>query len=252
MHAAGWVVWAACAGVVAVTTSDPVYLVPLAACAYVVHAVHHSERSNAPAFKVFFTFALVTIAVRTSLSVFGGSLLLAFLEGLKLGVLLIVFGAFNSVADPYSLLRLAPRRFHEPALAASLALSITPRTIAAAAQVREAQKLRGIELKRWRSLPALAVPVLETGMEEALILAESMDARGHGRGRRSRYRPEPWTAPAIAFACVALLAALFFLRGTLEQASAFFGASDPIGSGSVTGLLVVLTFALPALLKPGT
>ena len=34
-------------------------------------------------------------------------------------------------------------------------------------------------------------------MEEAVTLAESMDARGHGRGRRTRYRPARWTPAAI-------------------------------------------------------
>ena len=97
-----------------------------------------------------------------------------------------MFGTFNSVTDPFGVVRLAPRRFHEPALAAALALSIAPRTVAMAGRVREAQRLRGIQTARWRSLPALAVPVLETGMEEAVTLAESMDARGHGRGRRTR------------------------------------------------------------------
>src|SRR5262249_36226944 len=60
------------------------------------------------------------------------------------------------------------------------------------------------------TLPALALPVLETGMEDAVTLAESMDARGHGRGARSRYRPERWTPGAIATATAAGVAALAF------------------------------------------
>src|SRR5919106_247920 len=66
------------------------------------------------------------------------------------------------------------------------------RSIASVERVREAQRLRGIEIGRWSALPALAVPVLATGMDDAMTLAESMDARGHGRGRRTRYRPDRW------------------------------------------------------------
>jgi energy-coupling factor transport system permease protein len=139
--------------------------------------------------------------VRTALVAFGpvnaGSVLSSALEGLRLLVMLSVFGAFNSVTDPYRMVRLAPRRFHEVALASALALSIAPRTVEAAAKVREAQRMRGMNLSRVRALPALAVPVLATGMEEAVTLAESMDARGHGRGPRTRYRPEPWTVGSI-------------------------------------------------------
>jgi energy-coupling factor transporter transmembrane protein EcfT len=77
-------------------------------------------------------------------------------------------------------------------LAAELALSLAPRTLATVAEVREAQRIRGASGARWRVLPALVVPVLETGMEEAVTLAESMDARGHGRGPRTRYRNVAW------------------------------------------------------------
>ena len=92
---------------------------------------------------------------------------------MRLAALLVVFGTFNAVTDPFGVVRLAPRRFHEPALAAALALSIAPRTISMAGKVREAQRLRGIHVSRWRSLPALAVPILETGMEDALTLARN-------------------------------------------------------------------------------
>jgi hypothetical protein len=49
-------------------------------------------------------------------------------------------------------------------------------------------------------------------MEQAVTLAESMDARGHGRGRRSRYRPARWTMGAVVMtACASLSASVFLL-----------------------------------------
>ena len=87
------------------------------------------------------------MAVRTALVFLGtvdaSSVAFAALEGARLATLLVVFGTFNAVTDPFGVVRLAPRRFHEPALAAALALSIAPRTIAMVGRVREAQRMRG-------------------------------------------------------------------------------------------------------------
>ena len=102
------------------------------------------------------------MALRTALVFFGtvdaGNVAYAALEGARLAALLVVFGTFNSVTDPFGVVRLAPRRFHEPALAAALALSIAPRTIAMVGRVREAQRLRGIRTSRLAVAPAARRP----------------------------------------------------------------------------------------------
>ena len=123
---------------------------------------------------------------------------------------------------------MAPRHFHEPALAAALALSIAPRTVAGVGRVRDAQRMRGIRIHGARALPALAVPVLERGMEEAHTLAESMDARGHGAGRRSRYRPQPWTGAAILIAVPAIAAAATFLAASVGGWAVLHPQTSPI------------------------
>ena len=97
-----------------------------------------------------------------------------------------------------------------------------------AARVREAQQLRGIQVPRWRSLPALVVPVLETGMEDAVTLAESMDARGHGRGRRTRYRPDRWTLEAALTATAATIAGGVFLTAAWTGHGGLHPATAPL------------------------
>lgn len=219
MHQGAWVVWATCAGLCALATTNPFYLLVIVGVAWFVHASCSKPGPALRSFKVFVLFGLLTMVTRTALvflspPVSSSSIATGMLEGLRLATLLTVFGTFNAVSDPFAILKLAPRRFHEPALATALALSIAPRTIQAAGKVREAQRMRGIEISRLRSLPALAVPVLETGMEEAMVLAESMDARGHGRGPRTRYRPEPWTTGSLIAVAVSLVPviAFFFLQ----------------------------------------
>ena len=212
MHPGAWFAWVLGAGVVAIATTNPFYLFPLFVSAWAVHSRKRVDGPAARSFRTFAIFAAVTVVLRTALVVFSHPLswsgvAYASLEGLRLSVLLVLFGTFNSITDPFRVLRLAPRRWHEPALAAALALAIAPRTMEAAAKVRESQRLRGIEIKSWRTLPALAVPVLATGMEDAVTLAESMDARGHGRGRRTRYRPDLFGRMAAVTVALSVVAA---------------------------------------------
>ena len=258
MHPVAWIVWATCAGLVAFTTTDPFYLGLVVAVSWVVYAAQRIPGPTARSFRVFAIAGLVTMAVRTALVFFGtvdaGSVAFAFLEGARLATLLVVFGTFNAVADPFGVVRLAPRRFHEPALAAALALSIAPRTIAMVGTVREAQRLRGIHPRAWRGLPALAVPVLETGMEEAVTLAESMDARGHGRGRRTRYRPDRWTVGAAVTIAGALLAAGVFLAAGFGGWGGLHPPTFPIGwpAADPVLLLAIGLLAIPAVLPAQT
>ena len=215
IHPAAWLVWIAGASLVTFVTTDPVYLGLLWATAWFVYETHHVSGPTARSFRMFLIAAVVAVALRTALVLFTpvGSRDVAFamLEGLRLGTLLVLFGTFNAVTDPFGIVRLAPRHFHEPALAAALALSITPRTVTSVARVREAQRLRGLPIAGLRTLPSLAVPVLERGIEEAGTLAESMDARGHGRGPRTRYRPQRWTVDAVVIAVAAIGAAATFM-----------------------------------------
>ena len=253
MHPAAWFVWAASAGTVVMTTTNPFYLLPVLGAAWLVHSAHVRPGPHVRAFRFFLIFGLLTIVTRTGLvlleRVTPEATAAAFLEGLRLAVLLVVFGTFNSVSDPFRIIRLAPRRFHEAALAAALALSLTPRTIDAVGRVREAQKLRGMETKRWRSWPALAIPVLASGMEEAVVLAESMDSRGHGRGTRTRYRPDVFSRSAVVVTIAALLAAAVFLGAVLRGSGDLFVSTYPLRWPEVSGFLVAVCAALatPAL-----
>jgi energy-coupling factor transport system permease protein len=253
-HPAAWMCWATCGGLVAFTTTNPFYLGVLVAVAWFVYATQRIPGPTARAFRVFAIGGLVAMALRTLLVVFGtvdaGTVVFAALEGARVAALLIVFGTFNAVTDPFGVVRLAPRRFHEPALAAALALSIAPRTIAMAGRVREAQRLRGLHRTGWRSLPALAVPVLETGMEEAVTLAESMDARGHGRGRRTRYRPARWNLAAVAVTATALLAACVFMAAAWTGQGGLHPSTSPLAwpAADPVLLIAIVFLALPGVL----
>lgn len=258
MHQGAWFVWGAGAAIVVFSTSNPLYLVMIGTAAWVVHAAHRRAGPTARSFRSFVMFGAVALFARTALSVAnpGGMSLAATAfaaqEGLRLAVLLVVFGTLSSVSDPFAVVKLAPRRLHEAALAASLAMSLAPRTILAAARVREAQRMRGIEVARWRSLPALVVPVLQGGMEEALTLAESMDARGHGHAARSQYRRASWRAPAVMVAGSGLGAAVSFVVLSRLGDSSLGAPGDPLAlpEATVAAVAGVLVLAVPGMLGP--
>jgi len=77
--------------------------------------------------------------------------------------------------------------------------------VAAFQSIREARSLRG-QHTGWRSAPALLVPLLLTTLERALQYGESLDARGFGSSRRSRYRPLGWTGPDLLVVIASLAA----------------------------------------------
>jgi energy-coupling factor transport system permease protein len=256
VHPGAWFAWAVGAGIVAIATTNPFYLAPLFAAAWAVHSRKSVDGPAARSFRTFASFAAVTVIARTLLVVFSpplswNAVAYAALEGLRLGTLLVLFGTFNSVTDPFRVLRLAPRRWHEPALAAALALSLAPRTMEAA-KVRESQRLRGIEIRSWRTLPALAVPVLATGMEDAVTLAESMDARGHGRGPRTRYRPDRFGRSAATTVAVALVAAATVVALALRGEGSLTVSTYPLRwpGAEALPLLAAFVFAVPAFLPP--
>ena len=112
----------------------------------------------------------------------------AFCQGLQIAVILACFGAANSLASSFRLLRCVPAGLYEVAVAVTVAISFTPQVVLSIGRVRDARRLRGRAtrgLKGWRGL---AVPVLEGALERSVALAASMDARGFGRPSTSRRR----------------------------------------------------------------
>ena len=187
MHPAAWLVWATCAGLVTFTTTDPFYLALIVAVSWFVYAAQRIPGETSRSFRVFAIAGLLTMAGAHDVGVLRDG------RCEQRGVrrprrcpardLLVVFGTFNAVTDPFGVVRLAPRRFHEPALAAALALSIAPRTVAMVGRVREAQRLRGLRRDAMAHAPRRSpLPVLETGMEEAVTLA-GVDGRTGPRPR---------------------------------------------------------------------
>jgi energy-coupling factor transport system permease protein len=109
------------------------------------------------------------------------ALLQAVVQGLRLAVVLLCFGAANSLASPYRLLRCMPAVLYEAGVAITVALAFAPELVISIGDVRDARRLRGRPVRGFAGLRGMAVPVLEGAFDRSLQLASSMDARGYGR-----------------------------------------------------------------------
>jgi energy-coupling factor transport system permease protein len=202
--------WAIAAAATVELAPSPVYVALVIGVAALVVEVHAPDTPLARAFPALITMGVVFALVRVVLTaatthggahvlfttpstqlprllggfVVGGTVelpvvLQAASEGFVIVGVMAAFGAFNAVVSHYELVRAAPRAFYEPGLVVTVALAFVPSTIAAVQAVREADRARtGGRIVRRGRLLRLVVPVLESGMERAVTLAESMDSRG--------------------------------------------------------------------------
>ena len=101
------------------------------------------------------------------------------------------------------LVQLAPRAFHEAGVVLSIALTFIPQTTRSLARIREAQAVRGHRARGLRDWLPIVVPLLVSGLERSMGLAEAMVARGYGAVSD---RAQPLRAQALlALGLLALL-----------------------------------------------
>lgn len=268
LHPLAWWLWAGCLAAVAMQSQNPNPFVLLLVCGVTCFVVA-SCRGNEPwarSLTFFLRLGVVVIAVRVAIEILFGqrglpghvvftlprvplpswlaavsiggavtveSILTAFVLGLQIAVVVVCFGAANSLASPYRLLRCLPAVLYEAGVAVTVALSFTPELMESIAAVRQSRRLRGIPTKGLRGLRGVAVPVLEGALDRSLQLATSMDARGYGRRDDTR-------------SAVRRLATAVTVLGLLLAAIGVYGVID---SGSLFGLglpIIALAFVLCA------
>jgi energy-coupling factor transport system permease protein len=213
LHPGAWWLWAAAMATAAVRTTNPIVLALIAAVVCYVVAVRRTAEVWSRSLVFFLRVGLVVIALRVVLQVVFGDriaghvlfslprvplpswaagvsiggpvtaelVLQSFCEGLRLAVMLLAFGAANSLASPYRLLRCLPAVLYEAGVAVTVALAYAPELVVSIGNVRAARRLRGRPTRGLAGLRGMAVPVLEGALDRSLELASSMDARGYGR-----------------------------------------------------------------------
>jgi energy-coupling factor transport system permease protein len=230
LHPIAWWCWA---GTLAVAASRTTNLLLLGLILVVVAWVVSTRRGNSPwarSFGALLRLGLFVIAIRVAVQVLFGdrvpgdtwftfpsvplphwaagvtiggpvtaqAAIGAFCQGLQIAVILACFGAANSLASSFRLLRCVPAGLYEVAVAVTVAISFTPQVVLSIARVRDARRLRGRATTGLRGWRGLAVPVLDGALERSVALAASMDARGFGRRSRSPKRRRLTAAATLA------------------------------------------------------
>jgi energy-coupling factor transport system permease protein len=216
LHPLAWWIWSAALAICAMQTFSPNPFLLLLIVAVVCFVVA-TCRSSAPwsrSIGFFLTLGVVAIVIRVLIEIafgqrgipghvlftlprvplphwaagvsIGGavtleSVLNSAVLGLQIAVILVCFGAANSLTSPYRLLRCLPAVLYETGVAVTVALAFTPELVQSIVLVRQARRLRGHPTGGLRGIRGVAVPVLESALDRSLQLATSMDSRGYGR-----------------------------------------------------------------------
>ena len=208
-HSVAWVVWALAGAATVQLAPSPVYVALIIGIAWLVVEVHAPEGPYRRAFPALLAVGVVFALIRVVISaltahagidvlmtlpqvtvprllggftlggtVEAGVVLQSLSQGFAIVGMMAVFGAFNAIVSHYELVQSSPRAFHELGVVTTVALAFVPSTIESVSAVREADRARtgGRSIRRGRILRSI-VPVLERGMERAVSLSESMDAR---------------------------------------------------------------------------
>ena len=228
MHSFAWVGWLGAALVALSTTRNPLHLALILLCVVLVNATARSgagARHFAPISPIRLALIVIplsalfngltvhfgdTVLLRLpkAIPVLGGAITveaLAFgmLNGLVLAGMLLAFATLNQALPIRALIRLIPRAFYPVAVVISIGVTFVPVTMRQLQQIREAQAVRGHRVRGLRDWVPLLMPLLISGLERALQLAEAMTARGFAASDGAeRYTP---TRVAVVGGLTALL-----------------------------------------------
>jgi energy-coupling factor transport system permease protein len=213
LHPLAWWAWALGLAAAASMTTNPLLLLVLCGTATVVVMQRRSGHPYGNSFRLYAMLALVTVLVRVLFRIlFGGqevgtvlvdlpevplpdwaagvrllgpvtseALLAGLYDGLRLGTIILVVGAANSLANPKRVLASVPPALYEIGTVLVVAVTVVPQLAESVRRVRAAQALRGGASGRVAGLRRFLVPVLEDALERSLALAAGMDTRGYGR-----------------------------------------------------------------------
>lgn len=213
LHPWAWWAWAIGVAVVASLSTNPLFLITLAAVVVAVVLLRRGDSPWARAIWAYVVLAGIVVLIRVLFTVLLGSgggttvlfelpriplpdwavgvqlggpvmaerLLATAADGLRLGVMLIAVGAANALANPKRALRTVPSALYDVSVAVVIAMTVAPQLVQSTIRVRRARRLRGGRTSGLRAVRAIAIPVLEDAVDRSLALAAAMEARGYGR-----------------------------------------------------------------------
>ncbi|MGB9803900.1 MAG: energy-coupling factor transporter transmembrane component T [Desulfofundulus sp.] len=183
-------------------------------------------------------------------------------SSLRLLVIISIFCLYNLMIDPDKILNLFARVAGRSVLVITLATRLFPTMVRDLQRIREVQQLRGVDFdtgslwQRARKYSGLYNVLLLSSLEGAMEIAESMQARAFGSGRRSVYsrnllRPRDFFC--LGGSVLALLAAVWGLHYGCGRYS-FYPEADLLikDRATLVVLFVVVSYlSVPLILSKG-
>lgn len=210
MHPAAWMAWVLMVMVVALATTNPLYLGIILLGIILVAVMAPRTATGVASFRALLLFGVSMLAVSVVVATINGNygdhilftipgpevpdwlgglrlggpvsaegLVAATIRGLSILSVLLAFGVFNGAVSPHRVLRSTPAALFQASLVVTVGLTLLPSSIEDMRRVREMRALRGAP-GGIRGLPALVVPAVVGGLERSMQLAEAMEARGYG------------------------------------------------------------------------
>lgn len=268
-----WLVWSLAAVTVAVSTDNPIYraLVALAALNVLLTWLPRGRSVRPLFFMLLFAAGLaatvnviaghagvdVIVRLPSDWPLVGGPITvesLAFGGALGLGLVaaLLAVAPLSLVLEPHDVVDAMPAPLERTGIAVATSMNLVSgfgRTFAA---VRDAQRMRGWKPRGLRSWNEVLVPVVLTAIEDSVLLAEAMEARGFGAGRRTSYAVTRWSRWDVAVTAAALGAVALFIGLRVAGAEIDWYPYPTLYLPPINPALVAacLALALPGLASP--
>lgn len=174
----------------------------------------------------------------------------------RLLTIISVFCLYNLIIHPDKVLSLLARFASRSALVLSLATRMFPAMMRQLANIREVQVMRGVNFntgtlkERLPKYASLINILLLSSLEDSLEIAEAMQARAFGSGRRTFYQRDAWRPRDSLCLGGSLLALAVAVYGQLKGFSTF--AFYPQLGYLITspGTIIILIITLLALSIP--
>lgn len=180
----------------------------------------------------------------------------------RLLAIISIFCLYNLIVHPDKVLSLLARFASRSALVLSLATRMFPAMIRQMENIQEVQVVRGVDFhagtlkERLPQCAALMNILLLSSLEDSLEIAEAMQARAFGSGRRSCYRRDTWRPRDSLCLGGSLLALATAVYGQAKGFStfSFYPQLDYLIKGPVTliiFIIIILSLSVPVVLSWG-
>lgn len=197
-----WLIWTSLSLIIILLTRNPFYILGSIITLFILGKTFSkkNEQSNWGKQSILFLITVVTLSAlinvtfahtgQTILFTFpvnwlliGGnitleSLLYGFVNGLTISALFLEFNVLNMGMSIKQMTRLIPNAFRPISTMITISLTFFPSIKKKSQEIREAQMIRGYEMKKLSDWIPILIPLIISSLENAFILAESMTARG--------------------------------------------------------------------------